>query len=178
MTRADPPRHGDGAVTGTDVADMVRSVIEDNVYMVLGTADEAGRPWVSPVFYSSHACRDFFWISSPEVTHSRNLAGRPQVSIVIFDSRAPVGTGGASAVYMAGTAAAVRDHDLDRTSPPTRTSPAVGAGSSRRGPSLARPVPPLPGHCDRTLGPLPSPRRGALRRSWADYDHRTRVDLP
>ena len=100
-------------MTNVDAADMVRRIVEDNVYMVLGTADEAGRPWVSPVFYSSQACRDFFWVSSPDVTHSRNIAGRPQVSIVIFDSRAPIGLGGSSAVYMAGTAAQVPEHDLD-----------------------------------------------------------------
>ena len=45
MTRADPPSHGDGAVTGTDVADMVRSVIEDNV--LHGARDRRrGRPSV------------------------------------------------------------------------------------------------------------------------------------
>ena len=102
-------------MTTTDVADMVRSIIDGNVYMVLGTADEAGRPWVSPVFYASHTCREFFWISSPEVTHSRNLAERPQVSIVIFDSRAPVGSGGSTAVYMAGAAAVVREEDVERS---------------------------------------------------------------
>jgi hypothetical protein len=46
-------------VSGVDVQDMVRNIVDDNVYMVLGTADEAGRPWVSPVFYAAHACRDF-----------------------------------------------------------------------------------------------------------------------
>jgi nitroimidazol reductase NimA-like FMN-containing flavoprotein (pyridoxamine 5'-phosphate oxidase superfamily) len=85
---------------GTDLEDQVRRVIDANLYLVLGTADESGRPWTSPVFYAAYGCRAFYWISSPDVTHSRNLAARPHVSIVIFDSRAPVGTGGARAVYM------------------------------------------------------------------------------
>jgi nitroimidazol reductase NimA-like FMN-containing flavoprotein (pyridoxamine 5'-phosphate oxidase superfamily) len=158
---------------------MVQSVIEDNVYMVLGTADEAGRPWVSPVFYSSHACRDFFWISSPEVTHSRNLAGRPQVSIVIFDSRAPVGTGGASAVYMAGIAAAVRDHDLDRTL-------AADADFARRGGRELAPADlrsPAPYRLYRATVTehsvlCPRPAGVPCADHGLDYDHRTRVDLP
>jgi hypothetical protein len=39
------------------------------------------------------AYREFFWVSSPDSTHSRNLAGRPDVSIVIFDSSVPISTG-------------------------------------------------------------------------------------
>ena len=39
-----------------------------------------------------------FWVSSPQARHSRNLAARPQVSIVVFDSQVPVGS--AAAVYM------------------------------------------------------------------------------
>ncbi len=70
--------------------------------MVLGTADQAGRPWVSPVYYAPAAYREFFWVSSPEARHSRNLAARGGVSIVIFDSSAPIGTG--TGVYMSATA--------------------------------------------------------------------------
>jgi Pyridoxamine 5'-phosphate oxidase len=166
-------------VTGTDVADMVRSIVENNVYMVLGTADEAGRPWVSPVFYASHACRDFFWISSPDVTHSRNLAGRPQVSIVIFDSRAPVGMGGASAVYMAGTAAMVPEHDLDG-------SLAVYADFTRRGGRELAPAnlrSPAPYRLYRATVTehsvlCPRPAGEPCADHGLDYDHRTPVDLP
>lgn len=31
----------------TDFSDMARDIIESNRYMVLGTADEAGVPWVT-----------------------------------------------------------------------------------------------------------------------------------
>ena len=106
MTDADRGASND-PMRGADLADIVRKVVDDNVYMVLGTADRAGRPWVSPVFYAADAYRDFYWISSPDVSHSRNLAVRPEVSIVVFDSRAPVGMGGARAAYMAATATEV-----------------------------------------------------------------------
>lgn len=103
------------AAAGTDLGDLVRSVVDANAYMVLGTADAGGRPWVSPVFYAADDYRDFYWMSSPDVTHSRNIAVRPDVSIVIFDSRAAVGTGGAGAVYMEAGAAEVPQAELDRT---------------------------------------------------------------
>lgn len=104
---------GDEGMTDADLVDRVRRVVEDNRYLVLGTADEAGRPWAAPVFYAADACRAFHWISSPDVRHSRNLAARPEVGIVIFDSTAPVGTGDQGAVYMEAVAAEVAADDLD-----------------------------------------------------------------
>ena len=44
----------------------------------------------------------FYWVSSPEALHSRNLVDRPDVSLVIFDSRVAVGE--AQAVYITGQA--------------------------------------------------------------------------
>jgi hypothetical protein len=80
--------------------------------MTLGTADENGRPWVSPVYYAPESYAKFYWVSSPEATRSRNLAARPEVSIVIFDSRTPVGSG--QGVYMSAVAEELTDTDLDR----------------------------------------------------------------
>ena len=85
-----------------DLGAIARAIIDANLYMVLGTADEAGRPWVSPVYYAPAAYREFFWVSSPDATHSRNLEARPEVSIVVFDSGVPISTG--QAVYMSATA--------------------------------------------------------------------------
>jgi predicted pyridoxine 5'-phosphate oxidase superfamily flavin-nucleotide-binding protein len=85
-----------------ELADGVRSVVDANRYMVLGTADEAGHPWVTPVWFASEDYRSFHWVSSPDAKHSRHLAGRPEVAIAIFDSSVPVG--GAQAVYMKGVA--------------------------------------------------------------------------
>ena len=82
------------------------------MYMTLGTADGDGRPWVSPVYYAVAGYREFFWVSSPEATHSHNIEGRPEVAIVIFDSRAPVGTG--QGVYISATAEELEDVELDR----------------------------------------------------------------
>jgi hypothetical protein len=83
-------------------AQTVRDIIEANRYLVLATADAAGRPWSSPVYFAHIGCTEFFWVSSPDVTHSRNIAVRPEVSIAIFDSQAAIGTG--QGVYMSAVA--------------------------------------------------------------------------
>lgn len=93
-----------------DLVVIARAIIDANRYMTLATADREGRPWASPVFYAAADYTEFYWVSAPEATHSRNLAQRPQLSIVIFDSGAPAGTG--QAVYMSATAAQVAAHDL------------------------------------------------------------------
>ena len=80
--------------------------------MTLGTADEAGHPWVSPVYFAVKGYTEFFWVSSPEARHSRNIGERPEVSIVIFDSTVPANTG--EAVYMSATAEAVGGGDVER----------------------------------------------------------------
>ena len=85
-----------------DNAAIARAIIDTNAYMVLGTADASGLPWASPVWFAMEGYRKFVWVSSPEARHSRNLAVRPQVSIVIFDSTVAPGSG--QGVYMSATA--------------------------------------------------------------------------
>jgi pyridoxine/pyridoxamine 5'-phosphate oxidase len=94
-------------------AQIAREVIDANQYMVLATADATGHPWSSPVYFAHAGYREFIWVSSPDATHSRNLATRPAVSIVIFNSQAPIGAG--QGVYMSATATQVDSGDLDRT---------------------------------------------------------------
>jgi Pyridoxamine 5'-phosphate oxidase len=166
-------------MSGGDLADIVRKVVDDNVYMVLGTADRVGRPWVSPVFYAADAYRDFYWISSPEVVHSRNLATRPDVSIVVFDSKAPVGAGGARAVYMAATATEVAEGDVDRAL-------AVYPGAAERGgreldATDLRPPAPYRLYCASVTDysvVCPRPAGTPCAEHGLGYDHRTRVHLP
>ena len=93
-------------------ADQAHAIIDDHAYLVLGTSDAGGTPWASPVYFAVEGYRDFYWVSSPETTHSRNIGERPQVSIVVFDSRIPIGEG--QAVYMHATAEEVPAQDLQR----------------------------------------------------------------
>ena len=73
--------------------DVSRAIVDDNLYMVLATADADGRPWASPVHFAHEAYRRFIWVSAPDSTHSCNIAVRPECSIVIFDSRVPINSG-------------------------------------------------------------------------------------
>jgi nitroimidazol reductase NimA-like FMN-containing flavoprotein (pyridoxamine 5'-phosphate oxidase superfamily) len=93
-------------------ARTVREIIEANRYLVLATADATGRPWSSPVYFAHLDFAEFYWVSSPEVTHSRNIAVRPEVGIVVFDSQAHIGTG--QGVYMSATATLVEDGETAR----------------------------------------------------------------
>jgi nitroimidazol reductase NimA-like FMN-containing flavoprotein (pyridoxamine 5'-phosphate oxidase superfamily) len=91
--------------------DLARRVIDSNRYMVLGTADPDGHPWVTPVWFASEDYKYFHWVSSPDARHSQNIAARPEVAIAIFDSTVPVG--GAQAVYMSGRAKELTDAELE-----------------------------------------------------------------
>ena len=90
----------------------VRDIIEASRYLVLATADAAGRPWSSPVYFAHAGFTEFFWVSSPDVTHSRNIEVRPEVGIAVFDSHAAIGTG--QGVYMSAVATLLGD---DETAP-------------------------------------------------------------
>jgi nitroimidazol reductase NimA-like FMN-containing flavoprotein (pyridoxamine 5'-phosphate oxidase superfamily) len=95
-----------------ELAALARAIIDDNRYMTLATADEAGRPWASPVYFAVDGYREFVWVSRPESTHSRNLAVRPDCGIVIFDSTVPVDTG--QGVYVSATAEELTGPDAER----------------------------------------------------------------
>lgn len=101
---------GDRPAPTEDSGAVARQIIDANQYMVLGTADVAGRPWATPVYFANSGYFEFFWVSSPEATHSRNIAVRPQIGIVIFNSQVQIGTG--QGVYMAAVAEEVLAADL------------------------------------------------------------------
>jgi nitroimidazol reductase NimA-like FMN-containing flavoprotein (pyridoxamine 5'-phosphate oxidase superfamily) len=91
---------------------IARSIIDANLYMTLGTADADGSPWATPVYFAHAGYREFLWISSPEARHSRNIAQRSRIGIVIFDSQVPINTG--QAVYVEAQAHELTGDDLER----------------------------------------------------------------
>jgi hypothetical protein len=95
----------------SDLAAIAKSIIDANIYMVLGSADGTGTPWVSPVYFASRDYTNFYWVSSPQVRHSLNISVRSQISVVIFDSRLPIGTG--QGVYMEAMAGELIDADVE-----------------------------------------------------------------
>jgi nitroimidazol reductase NimA-like FMN-containing flavoprotein (pyridoxamine 5'-phosphate oxidase superfamily) len=99
-------------MTNGDLLAHAQSLLDANRYLILGTADPDGRPWTSPVYFTSAEVRDFYWVSMTDAQHSRNLAGRPQVSIVVFDPTVAPYHG--RAVYAVGGARALTGDDVDR----------------------------------------------------------------
>jgi nitroimidazol reductase NimA-like FMN-containing flavoprotein (pyridoxamine 5'-phosphate oxidase superfamily) len=77
-------------------------IIDANRYMTLATAGAGGAPWASPVWFAHADYREFYWVSRPDARHSLNLAERPELAIVIFDSTVVPLHG--EAVYMTATA--------------------------------------------------------------------------
>jgi len=89
---------------------MAHDVIATNRYFVLGTSDLDGHPRVSPVYFNHHEHRAFYWVSSPNSHHSRNLAADPRLNAVVFDSSVPPPQ--TRAVYLTGSAAEVPEAHL------------------------------------------------------------------
>jgi hypothetical protein len=68
----------------------------------LATVSADGRPWNSPLFVAFDADLRFYWSSSVDAEHSRNIVVRPGVFLVVFDSTQPDESG--NAVYIRATA--------------------------------------------------------------------------
>jgi uncharacterized protein YhbP (UPF0306 family) len=82
-----------------------------NRYLVLGTADADGQPWVTPVFFAPLDADRVCWVSSPDSRHSRNIDARAALAITVFDSTVEVGR--AEAAYFEGDAAHLAVHETD-----------------------------------------------------------------
>ena len=87
-----------------------RAIVDGNSYMTLATADADGAPWASPVWFAHEQYQAFLWMSQPGARHSRNIAARREIAIVIFDST--VSPHQRNAVYVEAVAAIVPDAEL------------------------------------------------------------------
>jgi hypothetical protein len=93
-------------------AQTVRDIIEASRYLVLATADAAGRPWSTPLYFAHLGFTEFYWVSSPDAAHSRNIAVRPEVGIVVFDTQVAIGAG--QGVYMSAAAELLEGGEVAR----------------------------------------------------------------
>jgi nitroimidazol reductase NimA-like FMN-containing flavoprotein (pyridoxamine 5'-phosphate oxidase superfamily) len=78
-------------------ADAARELIRRNHFCVIATASQAGRPWISPVFFNYDAGYRLIWESARDALHSRLIAENPRAAIVISDLDAAALT---SALYL------------------------------------------------------------------------------
>ncbi|MES2409282.1 MAG: pyridoxamine 5'-phosphate oxidase family protein [Patescibacteria group bacterium] len=86
-----------------------KEIIEDVIYITLATVSKEGNPWNSPVYTAYDNEYNFYWISSPDSQHSKNIEFNHKVFAVIYSSNAKEGTG--EGVYMQGKAEVMNDED-------------------------------------------------------------------
>lgn len=65
-------------------AQKAKYIIENNIFMVIATADSSGKPWVSPVGFTFDDKYNLYWVSYKNALHSKNIKSRPEVAITIF----------------------------------------------------------------------------------------------
>lgn len=88
-------------------SDIARTILDASRYVVLATADTDGVPWASPVWFATEGYQQLYWVSHPGARHSQNIAARPRIAMVVFDSTIPPGTG--QGVYMTADAEQVTE---------------------------------------------------------------------
>ena len=91
--------------------EAARALVDANSSMTLATADAEGAPWASPVWFAHEQYETFLWMSQPGARHSRNIAARREIAIVIFNST--VSPRQRNAVYVEAAAAIVPDAELE-----------------------------------------------------------------
>ena len=89
---------------------MITQIVDENRYFVLGTVGPDELPHLSPVYFTHDDYRVFYWVSSPDAQHSRNLERSPAIEVVIFDSRLPPGS--TRAAYLRADARRIPDGEL------------------------------------------------------------------
>lgn len=80
-----------------DSVEKAKYIIKNNNFMVVSTADVSGKPWISPVGFAYDEKYSFYWVSSKDALHSKNIRNRAEIAIVIFG---PMPDGSFDGVYV------------------------------------------------------------------------------
>jgi uncharacterized protein YhbP (UPF0306 family) len=85
-----------------------KEIIAENLYLTMATSDKMGNPWVSPVYCAYDDHYNFYWTSTPDAQHSKNIKKTGgKIAFVVFNSSVAEGTG--EGVYFEGTAYEISD---------------------------------------------------------------------
>jgi hypothetical protein len=95
----------------TDNDAHARTVLDGTCYAVLATADAAGRPWATPVWFAHDGLDRLYWLSWPGSRHSELIEARPEIALTVFDSHAVPNQG--TAFYATARARQCPDEQLD-----------------------------------------------------------------
>jgi hypothetical protein len=90
-----------------NLVQLARRTLERIPNASLATVLPDGRPWNSPLYVAFDAQLSFYWSSHLDALHSKNIAARPDILLVVFDSTALDQNG--HGVYLRGTAQELND---------------------------------------------------------------------
>ncbi len=68
-----------------------KEILNECLYMVVGTSTGDGKPWIAPVLYVYDKDYNLYFLSAVDAVHSSNIQKNPNVSIAIFDSHQKIG---------------------------------------------------------------------------------------
>ena len=91
--------------------ERVRRLLDESHFMSLATASKNAVPWGSPIFFGVDEDLVFYWLSSPEAQHSKNIHANPLAFITIYDSTRRDWDG--FGVYFSTRAEKIDETDLD-----------------------------------------------------------------
>ena len=94
-----------------DMNNEIDDILSQNHYATISTVDENNKPWAAPVWYAHDDQYCFYWWSSKDSQHSRNIGRNNDIYITIFNSQLPEGEG--IGLYIPATAEVVPDNELD-----------------------------------------------------------------
>ena len=89
----------------------VQKLIIETNYITIGTVDELGNPWCSPLNCAYDEDFNFYWKSPVDCQHSKNIRDNGKVFFVLFDSSAPVGQG--VGIYFKGAALQIEEDNIE-----------------------------------------------------------------
>lgn len=85
-----------------DLRTAAQNIIHKIQYCTVATVNSDGSPWNSPVFCAYDEKYNFYFSTDTMSQKARNIAQNQHVSLVIYDSTVPAGTG--IGVYLTGNA--------------------------------------------------------------------------
>ena len=77
-------------------------IISDVLYITIASVSPDGKPWNTPVYSAFDSDLNFYWTSSKDSQHSKNIRHNADVFFAIYDSS--VGEGNGEGVYLEATA--------------------------------------------------------------------------
>lgn len=73
---------------GSDDREFVKAVLERNRYLVMSTTDGSD-PWIAPLEYMMDDDLNFYFLSTDDARHIRDLAKNEKVAVAVYDQEQP-----------------------------------------------------------------------------------------